>query len=305
MVRGIERGAIVVDDQDREDFLFRVGKAAGQTGTTIYAWSLMSNHAHFLLKSGSAGLATFMRKILTGYAVAFNRRHGRYGHLFQNRYKSIICEEEPYFVKLVSYIHLNPLRANLVGSLEELAAYPWSGHAVIMGNVECEWQDRDYVLAAFGRTEKPSIQAYQEFVREQCKLGQQPELTGGGLLRSAGGWSEVLSMRQRGDRQYSDQRILGSGEFVEEILDEAEASVKDMIPVASRRADAVDALGLQCEAAGISSETLKAGCRRREYSNVRKQLAKLFILELGLTCADAARMLGISRAAVSKIISRS
>jgi REP element-mobilizing transposase RayT len=213
MVRGIERGLIVIDDEDRHSFIKLLGKAAVATGTTIYAWALMSNHAHILLKSGNAGLSKFMRKFLTGYATQFNGRHHRRGHLFQNRYKSIVCEEDTYFLKLVSYIHLNLLRTSLVKSLEELDHYPWSGHALILKHLDHDWQDRDYVLQYFGDREGLAKQAYREFMREQSDLGTQPELTGGGLIRSSGGWSEVLSMRQRGERQFSDERILGSGQF--------------------------------------------------------------------------------------------
>ena len=96
IVRGIERRNIVDDDKDREDFVSRQGKLSEETGTAIYAWALMPNHAHILLRSGTAGLPNFMRRLLAGYAVSYNRRHKRYGHLFQNRYKSIICEEDPY-----------------------------------------------------------------------------------------------------------------------------------------------------------------------------------------------------------------
>ena len=96
IVRGIERRNIVDDDKDREDFVFRLSKLSEETGTAIFAWALLPNHAHILLRSGPAGLSNFMRRLLTGYAAAYNRRHKRYGHLFQNRYKSIICEEDPY-----------------------------------------------------------------------------------------------------------------------------------------------------------------------------------------------------------------
>jgi len=74
-----------------------------------------------------------MRRLMTGYAVTFNRRHRRAGHLFQNRYKSVICEEDPYLLELIRYIHLNPLRAGLVKDLKELDRYPWTGHSAILG----------------------------------------------------------------------------------------------------------------------------------------------------------------------------
>lgn len=87
-----------------------------------HGWTLKFNHVHLLLRSSSYGLARFMRRLLTGYAVRYNRRHDRHGHLFQNRYKSIVCEEETYFKALVRYVHLNPLRAGVVASIKALAA---------------------------------------------------------------------------------------------------------------------------------------------------------------------------------------
>lgn len=120
IIRGIEKRHIVKDDEDRRAFVLRLGSLASETGTAIYAWALLTNHAHILLSSGPAGLAKFMRRFLTGYAVNYNLRHHRHGHLFQNRYKSIVCNGERYFTELVRYIHLNPLRVGLVADLKEL-----------------------------------------------------------------------------------------------------------------------------------------------------------------------------------------
>ncbi|NHQ60923.1 hypothetical protein G9409_10090 [Chlorobium sp. BLA1] len=304
MVRGIERTAIVFDEKDRQDLLNRIGKAAEKTGTVIYAWSLMTNHTHLLLRSGSSGLPTFMRKVLTGYSVSFNMRHHRTGHLFQNRYKSILCEEEPYFVKLVSYIHLNPLRAGLVDSLEELDRYPWSGHKALMGLTKYPWQETEYVLQQFGISAGKARKLYLEFVRDQIQHGRQPELTGGGLVRSAGGWSEVLSMRKRGERRFSDERILGSGSFVEEVLGEVGDEQKEMMPVRMRQADAHELIEQQCNARGLSIDALQGGSRSREYSALRRELSRNLIIEFGLSHADVARMLGISRAGVSQMLLR-
>ena len=145
MLRGLDRRRIVVDDQDRAAFLARLGVVATATRTTVYAWALLPNHAHLLLRSGPFGLPQFMRRLLTGYAISFNRRHQRLGHLFQNRYKSIVVEEDPYFRELVRYIHLNPLRARLVRDLPQLDRYPWCGHAGVLGTGTPAWQDRGYV----------------------------------------------------------------------------------------------------------------------------------------------------------------
>jgi len=285
-------------------FLDRMGLLAASSGTSIYAFALMTNHAHILLKSGASGLSTFMRKLLTGYATGYNLRHKRHGHLFQNRYKSIVCEEEPYFLRLVSYIHLNPLRAGLAESLEDLERYPSSGHAVVMNRIRHKWQDRNYVLGYFGKRESSALQAYREFVAEESGRGRQPELTGGGLVRSIGGWSEVKSLRKRQEKQFSDERILGSGEFVKEILDDVEESVKERLPATAAAMEAGERLVSACEEAGISVLALQGGSRKRECTELRKRLALEYVLELGMTYAGSARLLGISAVAVNQIVKR-
>lgn len=98
-------------DADREDFLDRLPTLLPATETACFAWALMPDHAHLLFRTGATPIATLMRRLLTGYAVSFNRRHSRRGQLFQNRYKSILCQEDACLTELVRYIHLNPLRA--------------------------------------------------------------------------------------------------------------------------------------------------------------------------------------------------
>jgi len=117
MGRGIEGIKIFRNKTDREDFLARMGDRCDGEALKVYAWALLDNHFHLLARTGKEPLSLNMRKLLTGYVVNFNRRHRRYGHLFQNRYKSIICEDDPYLLELTRYIHLNPLRAGMVKSL--------------------------------------------------------------------------------------------------------------------------------------------------------------------------------------------
>ena len=133
MARGIERRKIFLDDKDRESFLERFANILEETQTQCYAWALIPNHFHLLLRTGPTPLSKVMRRLMTGYAVTFNKRHKRSGHLFQNRYKSVVCEEDPYLLELIRYIHLNPLRAKLVKDLKELEKYPWTGHSAILG----------------------------------------------------------------------------------------------------------------------------------------------------------------------------
>ncbi len=302
ILRGLERGAIVKDDADRAAFVARLGAVAQATGTALYAWALLPNHAHLLLRSGPTGLPRFMRRFLTGYAITFNHRHYRVGHLFQNRYKSIVCEADAYFVELVRYIHLNPLRAKLVGDLRALDRYPWSGHATIVGRIPRAWQDHRTVLAWFGRTQGKAVRAYRAYVRAGIPLGRRPELVGGGLVRSAGGWAEVRALRRQKDPMAGDPRILGSGDFVEGLLREAEARQVAALRRAPSRPAVEAAIRQTCQRAGVSLEELQRGGRRGRLSAVRGTLAHTLVVTLGLSLAEAARHLGVSTAAIAKIL---
>jgi putative transposase len=123
IVRGIERKKIFKDDDDRLKFLERLGSILLDTKTQCLAWSIIPNHFHLLLRTGPTPISLVMRRLLTGYAIYFNRRYHRSGHLFQNRYKSVLCQEDTYLLELVRYIHLNPLRAKLVKKYKELQTY--------------------------------------------------------------------------------------------------------------------------------------------------------------------------------------
>jgi hypothetical protein len=111
----------------------------------------------------------------------------RHGQLFQNRYKSILCEEDPYLLELVRYIHLNPIRVGLIKDLRQLRSYRYSGHAVLMGTLKHDWLDKDYVLRFFRITDREARKGYYSFVVKGIKQGRRPEIAGGGLVRSVGG----------------------------------------------------------------------------------------------------------------------
>ncbi len=303
MIRGIERRRIVDDEQDRRDFVLRLGKLAGETLTLIYAWALMSNHAHILLSSGPQGLAKFMRRFLTGYAVSYNLRHRRHGHLFQNRYKSIVCDGDSYFTELVRYIHLNPLRVKLVADLKELEGYPYCGHGVILGAVKNDWQDRDSVLAQFGDRAGEAKEAYRRFVAEGVALGRRPELVGGGLVRSVGGWSEVKSQRRWGE--LSDERILGSGAFVERIMREAEARTQRQHAATGRGQKTERLVAEACKKHTVSITELRSGSRRGKLPEVRAEVARRLVEDYGIPLAEVARQVGVSTSAISKSLGRS
>ena len=151
MGRGIEKKPIFFDDKDRVDFIARLAALAESKAMSIYAWELLPNHFHLLCKTEKWPLSSAMRKLLTGYVVHFNRRYNRHGHLFQNRYKSIVCQEDAYLLELVRYIHSNLVRAGEIASIDELNTSPWSGHSALAGKITREWQDTEYILSFFGK----------------------------------------------------------------------------------------------------------------------------------------------------------
>ena len=242
----------------------RLGKKLQETQTACYAWALIPNHFHLLLRTGAMPISVVMRRLLTGYAARYNRRHRRHGHLFQNRFKSILCQEDPYLLELVRYIHLNPLRAGSVADLKSLDEYPYCGHGRLAGNFENSWQDVKYVLKFFGESLWTARRRYREFLAEGIAQGRRPDLVGGGLIRSAGGWSAIKKLRRLGEYQKGDERLLGDGEFVEKVLRHAEETLKPLYLPRTQGFDISKIVDRVAELTGIKpADILTAGRSRR------------------------------------------
>lgn len=208
IVRGIERRDIVAGDRDRHDFITRFSRLLDTTATDCLAWALLSNHFHLLLRVKEATLAKFMKRLLTGYAVTFNLRHNRSGHLFQNRYKSLVCDEEEYLLELVRYIHLNPLRSGMVASLEELDGYPWCGHSVLLGKNTLKGQVTAEVLCRFSLSVTVARSRYRSFIQDGIGMGRRNDLVG----------IDILKMNGAQEDEPKDSRVLGNGGFVEQVI---------------------------------------------------------------------------------------
>jgi len=304
IVRGIARKKIFFDDKDRDRFIERLGTILKESDTSCLAWALIPNHFHLLLKTGNQPLSTVMRRLLTGYAVSFNKRHRRWGHLFQNRYKSILCQEDAYLLELTRYIHLNPFRAVLVRGIKQLESYPYCGHSVILGKRENDWQDIDSVLELFAEKRSAARSRYRKFVIEGADLGKRPELTGGGLVRSVGGWAALKTLRKAKIYVKGDERILGDSDFVLECLKQSEQTLErkyrvrtqgyDFEKIVDRVAAVLDVEGEQVISAGKNRMTVRA----------RSLLCYWAVRECGMTMASLARKLGISITAVSQSVAR-
>jgi putative transposase len=288
MIRGIERRTIFHSNKDRDDFIARLATLVPETKTACYAWVLMPNHAHFLLHSGPEGISSFIRRLLTGYVVSFNRRHHRAGQLFQNRYKSIVCQEDIYFQELVRYIHLNPLRAKLVPDLPALNHSPYSGHSVLMGVNHHLWQDTAYVLRTFSASPHKARQKYLSYV--EAGIGQPRR--------------EDQRHLHVKNRVSADERILGESAFVTRVLQEANQRLARRYDL-RRRGYTLERLAEKVSRLhGLNSKDVLTRGRQTRLVEARSLLCYFAVHALGIPAVEPAKRFTMTPSAISYAVVR-
>ena len=276
MARGIERKQIFDADADRDHFLHRLGDILLDTGTTCFAWSLMPNHFHLLLRTGNASIAQLMRRILSGYAGSFNRRYRRVGHLFQNRYKSILCQEDAYFLELVRYIHLNPLRAGLVA---DPADYPWSGHRAYLGLAAVPWLTTDFTLRLLGTNRNGARRAYARLI-------------------SAGGDPDDSAQFSRG--MPGDTRVLGDDGFLARV-----AATRKQVPPRGPSLPTLEQLiAAAAKEAGCTTEALASASKARALADARCHVAERALAAGVASIGEIARRLNRSHSSLIEALQR-
>jgi hypothetical protein len=245
-----------------------------------------------------------MRRLLTGYAVEFNRRHRRHGHLFQNRYKSILCQQDPYLLELVRYIHLNPLRAKLVSDYGGLKGFRYGGHSVLMGKCRNDWQDTEYILSLFGQKVSEARRSYNAFVKKGVSDGRKPELVGGGLIRSLGGWTAAKAFRGKMDRIKGDERILGDGDFVQEVLEGCQQQLERRYHYQAKGYDFDWLVGYVAKLFGIDQGIVTRPGRYPDTVEARSVLCYWAAREFGISTVELSKRLGISQPTASQSVKR-
>ena len=304
IIRGIEQKNIFQDDGDRDHFIKRLGGLLVESSTACYAWALIPNHVHLLLRTGAVPLATVMRRLLTGYAVTYNRKYKRHGQLFQNRYKSILCQEEPYLLQLTRYIHLNPLRAKIIENLKNLDSYLYTGHGVIMGKNENAWQDVHYVFRKFSKDMDLARKMYRAYVKDGMQEGVRYDLVGGGLIRSTGGWNRVKASRRKGIRLKGDERILGDSSFVRGVLQSSSEQLDHRYRLRVKGYD-LKKLGRRVASLfGIEPEQIYSSGKYPQVVKCRSVFCYWAVRELGESATVLAKRLGLSQPAVSISVKR-
>ncbi len=303
-MRGIDKKPIFQDDADRDNFIERFKSIIKDGAAFCFAWSLMPNHVHLLLKTGNTSISTIMRRLLTGYAVYFNHKHDRAGHLFQNRYKSILCQEDTYLLELVRYIHLNPLRAGIVLDLNSLDRYRYSGHAAIVGTELNDWQTTEYILNYFPGRLSSARQQYHEYIQKGISAGKRPDLVGGGLVRSVGGWHALKELRKRRVYMKGDERILGDSDFIEAVLQSCQEEYEHKYLLKAKGYNFSSVVARVAEILGIEIADVLSKGRQPIRVKARSLLCFWATRELGMSMVDLSKRLKISQPTVSQSAKR-
>ncbi len=206
MVRGNQGQRIFRDDQDRSQYIGRLKNCKKAYSFRPYAFVLMVNHVHLLMETGWVPLSRIMQRLSSSYTQYFNRRHRLKGHLFQGRYRAILCDKDTYLLELSRYLHLNPVR---VKAVSDPGKYRWSSYGAYLGKGrEQDWVETKKVLAYFGRKEGKARRGYRRFVLEGIEQGYRGE------------YYEVI-----------ESRILGGREFVEEVKGRAGEKEKVLLKI--------------------------------------------------------------------------
>lgn len=288
MARGIEKRRIFNDGQDRAFFLRKLGEILTETNTKCYGWVFMKNHVHLLLRTGDQTLGHTMNRLLGAYATYFNLKTKRVGHLFQNRFKSIVVDESNYLATLIAYIHLNPIKAGMIADLPGLSRYKWSGHYALIGEAEHPWQETQYVLEFFG-----GARQYLEYLHVWAEK-ERPDLDGGGLKRT----QKLKEAKETKAPGCHDPRILGESDFTRRILEVTENAHSNPTQ------DILDHLFLTvCQQFELGDRELSGTSRTRHVSLARGVLSAAG-KRFGFSAARLAKQLSITEAAVAKAVAR-
>jgi len=283
--RGWERRLIFASDGDREDWLRLLGRVATRSNWEVLSWVLMHNHYHLLVRTPDTNLSRGMHDLNSGYASVFNRRHDRYGALFQGRFKAILVEKESHASEVSRYIHLNPVRAGIVLLPEQ---YRWSSYRYFrfarVARTAPIWLGWKTVLAEYSHDQNRARRAYQRFVEAGIRAPSPSpaEAATGGLLLGSAAWVD-------GQRQA--------------LVEELRPPEVSQLRLLRRRPNKEDILQVVLDHFGVDRGTLS---RARQHRNDARTAALYLLRHSADTkVAELAEEFGgVSSAAVCKTLSR-
>jgi REP element-mobilizing transposase RayT len=272
--RGNQRQKIYRDNEDYRGFETLLGEMVKRHSLTLFAYVLMPNHFHLLLEVSRAPLSKAMQALLYRYTRRYNQRYRKSGHLFQGRYKAILCDRDSYLMELIRYLHLNPVRAGMVS---DPGKYRWSSHRAYVGGKSTSGTAVEQGLELWGGSPRQAIQAYQRFMREGLETGHQ-------------------------ERYYEvkEQRYLGEEKFVENVYRALDEGAENR-PVKITMGEIMSELAAEV---GLSMGVLLGKGRGREESKIRAEAAYVGREVGGISQTEAARYLGRDLSTVSLALKR-
>ncbi len=302
MFRGVAGFDIFEDDLDRRVFLSQARDSFDGTALRCLTWSLMDNHGHLASQTQGGSLSTGMHRLETRYAMYFNRRNQRRGHVVQNRFKSLLLDEETYLLRVVRYVMLNPVEGGIVRSLEELEDYPWTSYPALLGRSQTRLGDTSFTLRLFADGEDAARRELRAWMREGL---HKRDPIASLLEASPGRPDKILQSEIRaasiGER---DATVVGDSRFIAKILTEA------VDPSATFQQAAADGWTLAgiiariCADLDVSADELRAGRRFSAISQARAATAWIGNARLGLSLTEIAAEVGASRQALSQSLRR-
>jgi hypothetical protein len=249
----------------------------------------MDNHYHLLILTGEKHLSELMRQLNASYAQYYSKKYDRRGYLFQDRYKSLVTQDQGYVEQLIRYIHTNPLRAGICKTIGELNNYPWSGHAVLMGKRMAEFQDTWPVLRRFGTTVNIGRAGYVDFIKQAPSVDEKDDPIA----------LAVQSIKNSTNPRQPASYVIGDREFVKKTIDSA---IVNRTRIVRHRLESVtinDVAARVSKASGVPIQDLLRRSRGNFIADVRKVFSYICYREYGFSLVDVAVYLKIAHSAVS------
>jgi REP element-mobilizing transposase RayT len=268
ITRGNQRQKIFRDTTDYQKYLQFLTIYKNRYRFFLHAYVLMGNHVHLLIETQAAPLSKILQGLNQRYTLYYNHKYRTVGHLFQGRYKAILCEKEAYLLALLRYIQRNPLRAKIVDRLDR---YPWSSHHAYRGKSNpLSLVDTDQVLRMFSENKHRAKRLYREFILESQDM--KPD--------------EVYAVKE--------QRVQGSDAFVDRVLTDR----KEELPPKKKPLSLDVIAEAVARNEGVEIETLRSGTRVRIVTKARKVFS-LVARNMGHAVKNIAAYLSVDGAAIS------
>lgn len=266
ILRGNAKQDIFFGVEDRYRLYLLLQEGVERFGHKVHAFCLMTNHIHAVIQIADIPLARIMHNLSFRYTHWINWRQKRSGHLFQGRYKAVLVDADSYLLELVRYVHLNPVRANMVASPED---YPWSSHRAYCGVETIPWLATEPSLSMLAKRRDHAVRAYTDFIGDGLSQERRPEFHGEGVV---------------------DSRVFGDDEFVERLVGEE---------ILSARVSLEDVLAGICEHYGISLHELSRPGKERTAASKRAMAAWIVQDVPSVTLTELAQRTGREVASLS------